>query len=116
MHKDSQVCRITARIELGVAGYLHSVENFSATTFTGLKEKILNRLNTFADELMNAQCQHGDLRGYSPEFANGYPTFFGEPELGEDFSVSVLELRMNGTELDYHSKYALILRRDLGIC
>lgn len=107
--------KFTAKIELGVAGYRHSVEEFAATTFDGLREIIRHRLDTFAGELMAAQERHGDLRGYAPEFANGYPTLAWEPEIGEDFSACVLDLRMDGAELGYRTKGYASLRRELGI-
>jgi hypothetical protein len=105
----------TARIELGVAGYRHGVEEFAADTFDGLKAAIKQRIDAFAGELMAAQERNGDLRGYAPEFANGYPTLPFEPELGEDFTATVLDLRMDGTELGYRSRGYGRLRRELGV-
>ena len=107
--------RFTATIELGVAGYRYGVEEFAAETWTGLREIMQHRLNEFAGELCDAQERNGDLRGYAPEFANGYPTLAWEPEIGEDFDATILELMMDGRELGYRTRGYAELRRELGV-
>lgn len=107
--------RFTASIELGVAGYRHAVEEFAAETFEGLRDMIRHRLDEFAGELIAAQERNGDLRGYAPEFANGYPTLSWEPEIGEDFDATILALRMDGRELGYRTRGYGMLRRELGV-
>jgi hypothetical protein len=105
--------RFTASIELGVAGYRYSVEEFSGDTWQDLKAMIRYRLDQFSGELMVAQERNGDLRGYAPAFANGYPMIDCEPEIGEDFSACILDLRIDGVELAYHSRGYTQLRREL---
>ncbi len=107
--------RFTARVELGVAGYRHSVEDFAAESFNGLRDILRHRLDEFAGQLMAAQERNGDLRGYAPEFANGYPRLAWEPEIGEDFSATILDLRMDGNELGYRTRGYGQLRRELGV-
>lgn len=106
--------RFTAQIEIGVAGYRYSVESFAAADWQSLKNIITHRMDQFAGELMAAQERYGDLRGYAPCFANGYPTCCFEPELGEDFTVTLLDLTMDGQELGYRTRGHGELRRLMG--
>lgn len=99
---------IIASVEYGIFGYVLSTHSFSAATVTGLIAKIHLRTKELADELMASDAECGDLRCYTPAFADGYPSFDGfEPEFGENDWHGCLTSLVNssiGEELEYNSK------------
>lgn len=65
--------RYQATIQWGVSGYYHSTDEISANNLSDLSQMIDIRIGELGIELNNANDCDGDLRGYTPCFANGYP-------------------------------------------
>lgn len=96
---------ITATIEYGVSDYRLAEESFSATSIHDLIDKINTKTMEWGRVLEEADARDGDLRQFTPQYANGYVGLSGcTAEFGDDmFSGTITDLRVNGKELDYHS-------------
>jgi hypothetical protein len=107
---------IKVKIQWGVMGYVHSEEEFNGDTLAELIFLIKRRMIKITDELIKSDDLHGDLRGYVPQNANGYPTLAGiEPEWGDDINGYIMSMTVNGKVCEYRSKGQSTLRRELGL-
>lgn len=95
---------ITATVEVGVGGYHTCNVDFETESLEKLVEQIQKLTTDWAANLMEADEDDGDLRQFTRQNANGYPTLAGgEPALGDDYDITLLNLNVNGEKADYHS-------------
>ena len=107
---------IKVKIQWGVLGYVYSEEEFCGDTIAELIFLIKRGMIKVIDELVKSNERCGDLRGYVPQNANGYPTFGGvEPEWGEDINGYIMSMTVNGRVCEYRSRGQTSLRRELGL-
>ncbi len=98
--------RAVAVIQFGIMGYiLEDNVRFTAADIDGLIKKINKKIDELARMIEAAQEKDGDLRQFTPEFANGYQSIGNvEIEFGEDFSGCILSLTLGKNELVYNTK------------
>lgn len=107
---------INVKIQWGVMGYVHSEELFEGDSIAELILAIKRRMMKIVDELVDADERDGDLRGYVPANATGYPSFGGiEPEWGEDLIGCIMSMTVKGRICEYRSRGQSQLRRELGL-
>lgn len=103
MPKTETTLKFKVIIEFGISGYRYSVEEFDADNFDDLAKIIDLRICQIGDILDSANEEDGDLRKFTPSFANGYPSLSWQAEFGDDYTGCILETYMDGVELPYHN-------------
>ena len=105
------VKKFEAKVQFGLFGYVLSEETFNSKTLEEMVKKINNRIRVLTLDITRADEEDGDLRRYTPQFANGYLSSGGiEPEFGEEFCGALLILTADGKELEYKTdEYAQLL-------
>lgn len=113
-NKDDKAIKV--KIQWGVMGYVHSEELFQGDSMAELIFALKRRMMKLVDELVAADEKHGDLRGYVPANANGYPSFGGiEPEWGDDIIGCIMSMTVKDRICEYRSRGQSQLRRELGL-
>jgi len=107
---------ISATIEYGIFGYVMSTDLFTATSIDDLIVQVNAKTEVHRRTLNVAEERDGDLRQFTPCFANGYPNFSGcEAEFGDEFCGSIIDLRIGDRELVYRSNGQVRLRDKTGL-
>lgn len=107
---------LKATVEYGVCGYVAFTRDFKARTVTNLIGKINDATSKFLKDVTASDDANGDLRAYTPEFGNGYPSLDGfAPEFGEEICGCVTGFDNDGTELEYNSVKHRALREKTGL-
>ena len=108
---------VVAIIQYGIMGYvLEDNVKFSGVTVDEVIEKINKKTNTLSRQIEASQEKNGDLRVYTPQFANGYPSLgCWEVEFGDDFAGCLLTLTIGDRELAYNTKGYTRLRKATGL-
>ena len=104
--------QIKIKVEVGVKGYHAQYVEMEDTALYRLVERLKVLVDQWAGRLEESEDANGDLREFAPAFADGYPTLsgLGMAELGEDFDVSLLEMSIDGQDLDHNdSKFLKII-------
>lgn len=108
-----------ATIEYGVCGIHKENVVVLGESIAAMADIINTKTMQVADEIMEAEEQDGDLRQFSPCYANGYMTTCGmEPILndGDDLlSGCIIDLTVDGVECKYHMKGHNALRQATGL-
>jgi len=106
----------SVRYEFSVGGYHAMFKNFVGNLDV-IKREVGEAVDEFVAELIKSDKIHGDLRAYTPEFANGYPSLDGfEPEAGRDYDLTLLHMtREKNDELLHHNhSFCRELRATIG--
>jgi hypothetical protein len=87
----------TVEVEFGVMGY-HSHD----VTYKGTKEEVKAAIIkdgiAFGQRITKSDEKNGDLSGYCPQFADGYPSLGGiEAEWGTDYDLSITSVKASTT-------------------
>lgn len=108
---------LNATVEYGVFGYEAFTRKFEAKTVRNLILQINKMTAGLTDKVALADAENGDLRGYCPLFANGYPSFGGfEPEFGEgEWYGCLTGFGKDGAEFEYNSVKHKALRAGANI-
>lgn len=107
---------LSVTVEYGVYGYVAYEQLFEARTVTSLIKRINLATAEFLEEVAHCDNEDGDLRQYTPEFGNGYPSLGGfEPEFGEEINGCLTKFTLNGKELEYNSVKHRALRAKTGM-
>ena len=107
---------LKATVEYGVYGYVAFTRDFKARTVTNLIGKINDATGKFLENVAMSDDADGDLRAYTPEFGNGYPSLGGlAPEFGEEICGCVTGFDEDGTELEFNSVKHRALRVKTGL-
>ena len=75
-------------VEFGVGGYSAGTTVFVADSTPSMLTQIADAYSELIIEVERSDEEHGDLREYCPEFANGYPSYDGS----EDVTCCVISM------------------------
>ena len=101
---------LKATVQYSVHGYVAFNRDFEAKTVTDLIVEINDATAKFLENVALSDEADGDLRAYTPEFGDGYPSLGGfGPEFGEEINGCLTGFSQDGVELDYNSvKYTTL--------
>lgn len=89
-----------ATVQWGVGGYVAGTEVFEGDTMGQIADAINLETDSLLRKVNNCLDDHGDLRYWCPQFADGYPS--GTGTLNDDVTVTILCLttKKEGTDAD----------------
>ena len=107
---------IKVKIQWSVGNYVHSEEEFTGDTLAELIFLLKRRIMTLGNEITAANDRYGDLRAYTPQFANGYMSLgCVEAEWVDDYSGCIMSMTVHDKVCEYRSRGQTQLRRALGL-
>jgi hypothetical protein len=100
-----------ATVQWGVGGYVAGTEVIQGASMEAIADAINLETDSLLRKVNNCLNDHGDLRYWCPQFAEGYPS--GTGTLGDDVTVTITNIATElGQEiLDYWSEDFKKLRK-----
>jgi len=104
-------------IEYGICGYHYTDATFRGKSLDDLRDYINTRTGAISQLMEEADEKDGDLRQFSPAYANGHMSLDGiGVEFGDEFlNGSIVSFQIDGNEVGYKATEYTRLRSLTGV-